>query len=104
TRTVLAVLLVDVVEVERRQLVQALEHRILVGQHELEPRAKRCGIDEVADADAEPRDLVREARSDAAAGGADSSGAAHLLVGEVDDAALAFIAPLAADDNYRWHN
>ena len=82
---VVAVRLVDFVEVERLQAVQLLEDGVLVGQHHREALAEGVRVDQVDHADADAPDLVDERRPDAAERRADGRRAAQLLVGAVDE-------------------
>src|SRR6266508_4003602 len=61
----------DLLEVEGRRSVDALEPDVLLGERDFDLLAKDLRIEEVLDADAEPCGLVRVGRADPAAGGAD---------------------------------
>ena len=81
---VLAVLVADLLVVERFAAVELGDDAVLVGQHEAQQRLERLGLHEVDDAHAEASGLVGEGRAGAGAGGADGVLAAQLLVELVD--------------------
>ena len=61
----------DLLEVERLDLVDALEPDVLLRDRELDLLAQDLGVEQVLHADPDPRRLVGVGRPDAAAGGAD---------------------------------
>ena len=74
----------DLVEVEAVDLVDALEPDVLLGERDLDLLAQDLRVEDVLDADADPRGLVGVAGADAAAGRADLELAEPPLGGLVD--------------------
>ena len=74
----------DLVEVEPVDLVHALEPDVLLGERDLDLLAEDLRVEDVLDADADPRGLVGVAGADAAPRGADLELAEPSLRGLVD--------------------
>src|SRR6185295_3935622 len=61
----------DLVELDARNVVDALEPDVLLGERDLDLLAEDLRVEDVLDADADARRLVGVRRADAAAGRAD---------------------------------
>ena len=72
--------LVQLIDVQGRGVVEALQHPVLPGQDVLQPRAQRLRLDQVRHADALARHLIDEGRPDAALGRVQGAGAPLLLL------------------------
>ena len=74
----------ELLELDRRLAVHALEPKVLLGERDLDLLAKDLRLEEILKADPEPVRLVRICRPDAAAGGADLELAEATLARAVD--------------------
>ena len=74
----------DLVGVERLELVDTLEPHVLLGDRQADLLAQDLRIDEVLNADPDPRRFVRVGRADAASGGSDLQPPEPPLAGAVE--------------------
>jgi len=74
----------DVLDVERLEVVDTLEPDVLLGHRQLELLPKDLRVEQILDADAYARGLVRVGRADPAAGRADLQAAETALTRTVE--------------------